>query len=395
MNLCITPSFGAQFNVRGMDLSLNAPTAQVLMKVFRQSDVPGAYTYSETWEKIEPVISGTTDFYGWTVWDSGKPCLPQNDYLAIGFYRNEFKAASFESGSDEWKTKCGGLLTRRIFFREPTEKYVVYASNSILIRNNARILSGDIGAPKPSEGPWLEPEAEVAVENNVYLEDGVKIIGDSVKLKSSVSVFDVYYRELFNAGGDIRGDECLLDSGECVYPNDIEPQYPSSSPGSIKKDSITVQSGESSDPLPPGAYGNIIIESNGILTLSGGVYHISNLSLGSDTMVRCENPTTILIAERLYPGTKAYVGPILEKYDPENFSAKDVVIVVEGENGKKGTLKENPKAAEIGEGNTMRANIYVPNGTLITGEGCQLTGCFVGKDVVIGMKTSVWEENGF
>ena len=108
-----------------------------------------------------------------------------------------------------------------------------------------------------------------------------------------------------------------------------------------------------------------------------------NLDIGSDSSLICETPCEIRIKNRLYPGTKAYIGPEARGF------ARDVVIYVAGENGKNGDLNENPKAADIGQGSIVNANIYAPNGTLSIQEGCTIKGAFVAKDVVVGQKTTV------
>jgi hypothetical protein len=110
-----------------------------------------------------------------------------------------------------------------------------------------------------------------------------------------------------------------------------------------------------------------------------------NLEIGSDSSVICETPCDIRIQERLYPGTKAYIGPGGDNAP----GAREVVIYVKGKNGKKGELNENPKAANIGQGNIIHANILAPNGTLLIEEGCKIKGAFVAKDVDIGQKTEV------
>jgi hypothetical protein len=116
-----------------------------------------------------------------------------------------------------------------------------------------------------------------------------------------------------------------------------------------------------------------------------------NLQLGSGSAVVCLQPTTLRIRERLTPGTKAYLGPSADSA----LGPKDVRVFINGLNGKKGGIDDKPHAAEIGEGNRIRANVFVRNGTLISGEGCALEGSFIAMDLVIGMKTVVRFESGF
>jgi hypothetical protein len=78
-----------------------------------------------------------------------------------------------------------------------------------------------------------------------------------------------------------------------------------------------------------------------------------------------------------------------------SLSAKDVFVYVHGINGKNGELRSNPKAAVIGVRNTVKANIFAPNGTLWIREGSDVTGSFMGKDVIIGVKAEVKLESAF
>lgn len=84
--------------------------------------------------------------------------------------------------------------------------FSVFATNSVWVKENATVHSGNIGALDVSPGPWLDSQSEVTIGKKVYIEEGAKIYGDSVKIKLNASVYDVTFNELTN-NGTVRGDE--------------------------------------------------------------------------------------------------------------------------------------------------------------------------------------------
>jgi hypothetical protein len=389
IKIVIAPPLGARIRVRVIDRNTGSPEAIPMhaVRVYKGSNL----NLAETWTGGEPFAIGTSGLDGWVVWDPGDPCLPYGDYTVVAKYTNEYGQETIAQADPGWAPGCSGEFVKRIFFGAPVEKYSVFATNSVLIHNKAVIKSGSVGAPNPSSGPWLSAGVEVDIAQNVMVEDGNKIIGDSVAISSSASVFDIYYNSLSDAGGEISGALCspldnLPETCEAIAWDWTPPGLPSIDPDGNKKNNFVVPAGEVK--ILPGEddkrdYYDVVLESNSVLKLSRGEYHFMNLDIGSDSSVICEAPCDIRIQERLYPGTKAYIGP-----GAGGFS-RDVVIYVAGVNGRSGGLNENPKAADIGQGSIVNANIYAPNGTLLIEEGCTMKGAFVAKDVVVGQKTVV------
>jgi len=86
-----------------------------------------------------------------------------------------------------------------------------------------------------------------------------------------------------------------------------------------------------------------------------------------------------------------YTGP----QDTTTLSANQIIFYVAGINGSSGNLRATPKAAQIGIGNTVKANFYVPNGTLWIRQNSKATGAFIGKDVDVGIGVKVWLQSAF
>ena len=262
--------------------------------------------------------------------------------------------------------------------------FSVFATNSVWIRQGADINSGNIGVKDVSPGPWLASQSEVTVGINVYVADGVSIYGDSIKVKTGASAFDVYYNKLTN-NGTIRGSE----NTPLSLPLDIMmPPFPTPVPGT--EDHDILQGGSLT--LSPGSYGETMVRKNATLTLTGGTYHFENLDLGIlNAKVLFQAPTDMIINNRLKPGKDAFIGP----EDGSGISAKDIRIYVCGINGSTGNLGATPKAARIGFNNTLHANIYAPFGTLWIKKGTIAEGSFIGRDVKIGANIQLSLNSGF
>jgi YD repeat-containing protein len=256
--------------------------------------------------------------------------------------------------------------------------YSVFATNSIWVRQNATIGSGDIGVQDVSPGPWLDSSSEVTIGKGAYLADGISIYGDSVKIKMGASVYDVTCNELVN-NGTIRGTAYTPLPLPLGVPL---PEFPTPAPGT---DDYDIPQGETLI-LDPGSYGEVMVRQNATLILIGGTYHLENLDLGyTGSQVLFQAPTDLIINNRLEPGQNAIIGPD----EGSGISAKDIRIYVNGINGNTGNLGATPKAARVGYNNTLKANIYAPNGTLLIKQGTVAEGSFIARDVQIGLSVEV------
>ena len=401
IKIIIAPADGARVKVRVEDLSSGnaVPVGMHAVRVFKGKEL----NLADAWKKGSIVMAGRTDLNGWAVWESGDPCLPLDTYTIVARYKNSYEQVVIRSDdSYGWAPECSGQFSKNILFGKIEEKYVVYATNSVSIGNNVTIHGGNIGVPDSSDGPWLSGKVAVDIGNNVLLDGDAKIIGDSVSLSSSASVNDLYYNNLSDAGADINGllctpiEEPVAEGCEpgvtwnwiegLGLPADIDVDRKNSV--SIYPEMEVTLPRTINNSIEDPEYWDIILEPGATLKLSGGVYHFRNLYMASNSTLLCDSWTEIRILERLHPGSKSFIG-ISSQGISNQWGAKDVVIYVAGQNGKKGFLNSVPEAAVIGEGSNIHANIYAPNGTIRIKEGCEVTGSFVAADVAIGQKVSV------
>jgi hypothetical protein len=255
-------------------------------------------------------------------------------------------------------------------------RFSVFALNSVWLRDNAVIYSGDVAARDASPGPWLDSNAEISVGIDVTAADGVGIFGDSVNIKSGASVDDIYYNELVN-NGVVRGQQVT----PLALPVWDPPEFQVGSPGTLD---ITVDLGQSQD-LGPGSYRHVIVRSGGTLNLTGGTYHFNDIELKYLASMIALGPVELRIKDRLELDNAATVKPSAAS----GAAAKDIVIYIEG------VGSPDEEALEVDRNSTVKANIYAPNGSMRVEEDCELEGGFIAKDVEIGIRTTVRLDSAF
>ncbi|MEP0822518.1 MAG: hypothetical protein HRF44_06685, partial [Ignavibacterium sp.] len=146
-----------------------------------------------------------------------------------------------------------------------------------------------------------------------------------------------------------------------------------------------------SQALQPGNYRDITVKKNGVLTFTGGVYHLNSFNGGDNAQILFQGASEVRIAGKFDTDQGTYLGP----QDTTTLSASQIVFYVAGINGSTGNLGATPKAAQIGIANTVKANFYVPNGTLWIRQNSQATGAFIGKDVDVGRGVTIWLKSAF
>ncbi|MFO0568839.1 MAG: hypothetical protein U0263_24465, partial [Polyangiaceae bacterium] len=125
-----------------------------------------------------------------------------------------------------------------------------------------------------------------------------------------------------------------------------------------------------------------------VLTLSGGVYHMSSLNFGAWSTVQCTAACELRVQGRITPGLASYLGPA----SGSNLSPADVQVFVTGINGTSGSLSALPKAASFGLSSTLAARLFVPNGTLWVRAGSAVTGTLIAKDLQLGLGVQVTKD---
>ncbi|MFC2094063.1 hypothetical protein ACFLSH_00410 [Bacteroidota bacterium] len=261
---------------------------------------------------------------------------------------------------------------------EGISTYSIFATHSVWIRQNSEIHSGSVGVNEAGEGPFLDSKLELSVGKRSITPSGYTVKGNRIKVKQNAVVnADVYHNELTN-NGTITGS--INTPLEFPLIADL-PEFHSSTPGT--EDIVVSKNGEYI--LSPGSYKNIEIKKNGKLIFTGGEYNINKIDGRNNDQLLFQSPSEVKIKKKFYVGQGSYIGP----EDTTTLSADEIVFYIEGKNGRNGRLNAEPKASKIGAGSKVKANFYVPNGTMWIRKDCEAEGSFIGKDVKVGASTIV------
>ena len=267
---------------------------------------------------------------------------------------------------------------------EGINTYSVFATHGVWLEQNSEVISGNTGVNEFGLPPFMDSGVELSIGIGTETPAGYRIKANRIKVKQNATVnSDVYYNELEN-NGTITG---TLNTPLEIPLFTTLPEFHQSTPGT--ENIVVPQNGEYT--LSPGAYGEIQVKKNGRLIFTGGEYHIFNFNGGDNNQLLFQSESEVRIKDKFDSGQGSYIGP----EDTTTLSADEIIFYVEGINGNNGNLGATPKAAKIGISNTVKANFYVPNGTLWLRQNSEVEGSFIGKDVDVGIGVTVKLNSAF
>lgn len=384
----ISPKEGTHIQARIWDGSI--PGFQAEAKLFdaliAEEDYADAFhdtlNVPDTDRPLQPIAHVYTDTDGIAAF-SPKSCLSKPDpgvgYTAIVLYGGAIKGVIYAEEESGWNAGCKGNFSKKIVFGDAPVDYQfsAFAINSFWMRTEAIVRRGHVGVSGTCN-PCLKNKVEVLIDSQAQIVQGT-VYGDRVSILHHARVGDVSYNTLFNKG---------TISGQEITPLQIPaawdlPPFSHCDETVLDAADLIVDTKQQIE-LKPGVYGEVVVHFKGQLKLTGGAYHFKSLRLFQRAAVLCEGPADIHILERLYPGAFATIGPATT-----DVTAADIVFYVQGVNGKSGNLTASPKAAVLGVRSQVKANVYVPNGTLWLLKGSTLEGSLIALDVIVGVKAEL------
>lgn len=251
---------------------------------------------------------------------------------------------------------------------------VVVATNSVRLKNQSVVESGDVVVNAAAGGDTLEPGYELSLDPRASTLAGSDLKANRIRIKNKAVVAgDVFYNTLVNQGTLLgaRTTPLALPVFAALPPFHGELPPPGGSDVTVAAGGIAL--------LPGGDYGAVSVGDGGTLIFSGGIYNLLSLSGGTNSQLLFAAPAEVRVAQRLLTGSGAVLGP-----EPgAGVAPHDLVIYVAGINGVDGRLLSPPLAAEIGNSNQVALSLYVPNGTLRLGHATLAVGAFLGRDVLV------------
>lgn len=259
--------------------------------------------------------------------------------------------------------------------------FVVFSWEHTVLHANAKVSSGSVGANTSQRDPNGPPDDKEEVEigeHVLMVQAGSRVAGDTLRLRVNSQVQVAFFNELLNARGEILGSRFT----PVTLPLVKFPVLPPIAPGT---QDIEVQTNQTKT-LAPGRYRKITVKNRGTLILTGGIYELSSLDIRQDTNVLFQGPAEVRVKNEFDTDARTYIGP---GASAPSLSASQIVFYAEGtdDRGRHHDEDEDltPTVVQIGQRNTVRANIYAPNGTVWLKGNTKATGAFVGKRARIGV----------
>jgi len=284
-------------------------------------------------------------------------------------------------------------------------RFVAFSRELTLLRANTTVVTGDVGANERRQHPHRREDDDheedersrtdvtVRIGERVSMQQASsRVVGDTVRLLSRASVYDVVGNLLFTRRATVLGE---VTTPMTPVPYLAMPVMPAITAGAA---TVTVRRNQTFV-LAAGAYGDVRVESGATLVLTGGLYQVRSLGVGQNATIRFRAATELRIKTDLDTAAKARL--IL---DPgvTGLRASQMVIYVEGtdETGRRGDRDDDgddhgASAVSLGSENRVQANIYAPNGTIWMRSRMQGTGAFIGAHLRVGQQSTLTLDSAF
>ena len=178
-------------------------------------------------------------------------------------------------------------------------------------------------------------------------------------------------------GNDITVDGTASERLLGFDPGTLPP-VPAITPATPGTTNVSTNQNQSKQ-LCPGQYGAISLGINSTLSLNGGVYHVTRLTLADGARLEPSEPVVILVSGAFTTGIGAFIRPSAQSLN--RMTAANIRIEVGG-------------AVNIGDNTQVRAHV-LGAGKITTGRGSALTGAAWAKTIIIGAQSVVNGEDRF
>jgi hypothetical protein len=271
--------------------------------------------------------------------------------------------------------------------------FVVFSSEYTKLSANTKINTGNVGAntelPDPNGPPDDKEEVEIG-ERVQMLQAGSNVVGDTVRLRANAQVYNVHFNEsVFSNQANILGSQVTPQALPVLA---ALPPFPTITPGTTDIEVTTNQTMT----LAPGSYRNVIVKTKGTLILTGGIYHMLTLDIRQEARILFQAPSEVRIKDEMDTDAKTVFGP---SASAPTLQASQIVFYIQGTDDQghppDGDPSVTPTAVDIGERNTVVANIYAPNGTVRLRANTIGTGAYIGRQVLIGERVELTLKSAF
>lgn len=197
------------------------------------------------------------------------------------------------------------------------------------------------------------------------------VLANTVTIRSGASAGHVF-------GNDITVDGSVSQQSLGLDPAAL-PQLPAPTTITPGTTNVTLKPNQAKQ-LCPGQFGVISLGAGATLSLNGGVYQMTRLTLADGARLEPSEPVVILIAGTLTTGVNSVIRPSAQALNP--MTAGDIRIEAAGN-------------ITLGDGTQVRAHLLAPSSKLATGKNISFTGAGWAKSISLGASSFVSAEGVF
>ncbi len=231
------------------------------------------------------------------------------------------------------------------------------------------IKGGNVGVNNPDpHGVNHSPYAPVlsmgggGSGHQVVMDDGTQVVGDTVRLGETSSVWNLFANEVQNSfDPSVLRDPSQTSFAAPIINPALLPTCPPFAPGTLN---VTVPKGGSLV-LAPGNYGDVRVQDNGTLTLGAGIYNVKSFNNGKKVRILTDPATDVRVAQDFSTNDGSFVGPA----DCARFCVRSDGV------------SHNDTTVSFGRNTEIHGQFLVPNGQLRLGHSTDLFGRFWAKIV--------------
>lgn len=272
-----------------------------------------------------------------------------------------------------------------LFGAEEFRNVVILGTNSVEIKNQSVVISGDLVVNEKSTLATVSEETrfDLTVGNFVETSAESELFANSIYLKTHALITsDVYYQEALLNEGTVLG---------VIHSNLTFPVYsplPTLMTSVISGNNISLKKSQASS-LASGDYGDLTLFNGATLVLEGGDYSFDSINMAKSAQLLFNGAAKVLVRNAVSTNNSSFVGPSEEA----QISAKDIIFFIEGADGAADV--DNDPIFSTGTKSNIYANVYAPNGIIRLGNQSHATGAFIARDVWVGNSVQVTLDSAF
>jgi hypothetical protein len=241
--------------------------------------------------------------------------------------------------------------------------YVLFALDSLHLKGGngttTNITDGDVGVQ--SDDPSDHMNLCVGGSgHSIFMGDGTQANSDNFASGPACSFWDVYSNNL-TGGPVIRNSGPNTFTTPIIAPGDL-PAFPSFT---CNPANPVVVPKNGSQTLPPGTYGDLVVQNGATVTFGAGTYTFCGVTMGQNASIVDVDATVVQIADSL-SANGGTIGP--------SPSAK---WFVRGDD----VHNSNDTAVQFGREGTIAGTFWVPDHQMNLGHGTDLTGHFWAESI--------------